>query len=66
MNKEYGNNTTSNVTDTCIATASNIYNNVCPNRLPCGICRILMCNCPKGWSSNITWTATNTGGIDNG
>ena len=29
----------------------------CPNMLPCGVCRLLMINCPK---TTTTWHATPT------
>ena len=34
------------------------YTNACAYRLPCGLCRLLMSQCPKDYSSNITWTAS--------
>ena len=40
---------------------SNAYMNNCPHKLPCGLCKLTMMNCPKGWWS---YTATNSGGIN--
>lgn len=49
------------------------YTNSCAYKLPCGLCRLLMSQCPKDTSyPNITWTVstnpctgTVTGGIRN-
>lgn len=40
------------------STACN-YTNACAYKLPCGLCRLLMSQCPKEYSyPNITWTST--------
>ena len=37
---------------------NNVYTNSCPHKLPCGLCKLTMMNCPKGWW---TYTATSSG-----
>lgn len=32
------------------------YQDYCPHRLPCGYCKLLMRDCPKGYTT--TWTVT--------
>ena len=33
------------------------YQQTCPNRLPCGVCRLLMMNCPNQlYTAYPTWT----------
>ena len=32
------------------------YTDYCPHRLPCGYCKLLMRDCPKGYTT--TWTVT--------
>lgn len=36
------------------------YNNDCPNKLPCGVCRLTNQMCPKfgGWQITPTWTCS--------
>ena len=43
--------------------ANTVYIAECGHRLPCGICRLTMCNCPKGNLYNVTptWITTGTG-----
>ena len=49
-------------------------NNDCPHKLPCGLCRLTMMNCPKGWwtysttcttanTANTTTAGTSQGGV---
>jgi hypothetical protein len=33
------------------------YTNACAYKLPCGLCRLLMSQCPKDCSTSITWTS---------
>ena len=56
----------------CSVSSSTITNTTmacCGNRLPCGVCRLLMCMCPNplgAVSPTPTWTvttATNTGNV---
>lgn len=50
------NDTSTNGTITGTGTACN-YTNSCAYKLPCGLCRLLMSQCPKDTSyPNITWT----------
>ena len=41
------------------------YLNSCGYKLPCGLCRLLMSQCPKDFSPNITWTTSNSTVITN-
>ena len=51
------NDTSTNGTITGTGTAC-CYTNACAYKLPCGLCRLLMSQCPKDTSyPNITWTA---------
>ena len=51
-------NTTDNYNPQGTGTACN-YTNACNYKLPCGLCRLLMSQCPKEYSyPNITWTAS--------
>ncbi len=35
----------------------------CPHKLPCGLCRLTMMNCPKGgWTYTTTWSSTGGNG----
>ena len=36
--------------------SSKQYPDYCPHRLPCGYCKILFTDCPKGYAT--TWTVT--------
>jgi hypothetical protein len=40
------------------------YNNDCPNKLPCGVCRLTNQMCPKfgGWQIDPVWTCSTSGG----
>lgn len=53
--------TTTNMNGTIgTGTACN-YLNSCGYKLPCGLCRLLMSQCPKDFSRpNITWTMSNS------
>lgn len=42
--------TTTNPTYTTTTASS------CPNMLPCGVCRLLMANCPRQMITYPTWT----------
>ena len=43
-----------NTTNTAWQSSSN-----CPHKLPCGLCRLTMMNCPKGgWTYTTTWGST--------
>ena len=37
---------------------NNVYTSNCPHKLPCGLCKLTMMNCPKSWW---TYNATSTG-----
>ena len=45
-------------TTTTNATKTTACYYACPQRLPCGICRLTMAQCPKWWDNgpHITWT----------
>lgn len=50
---------------TSASTACN-YTNACAYKLPCGLCRLTMSECPKGFSyPNITWTASELDAVVN-
>ena len=50
--------TSTNTTTQTTSTRQFDYN-VCANRLPCGICRLTNCQCPKsGWGYGIRYTNT--------
>lgn len=35
----------------------------CPHKLPCGLCRLTMMNCPKGgWTYTTTWGSADSYG----
>lgn len=44
------------------STAPKAYSTYCPHRLPCGYCQILFRDCPKGYVT--TWTTTATSTVD--
>lgn len=44
------------------STAQKAYSTYCPHRLPCGYCQILFRDCPKGYVT--TWTTTATITVD--
>lgn len=35
----------------------------CPHKLPCGLCRLTMMNCPKGGWTYTTWGSTSDSGV---
>lgn len=47
-------------TNTTNPTYTTSISSSCPNMLPCGVCRLLMINCPKTttWYATPTWQPT--------
>lgn len=49
---------TTNTANTAWQSSSN-----CPHKLPCGLCRLTMMNCPKGgWTYTTTWSSSGSNG----
>lgn len=42
-------------TSDCVYRTPKQYQDYCPHRLPCGYCRLLMRDCPKGYTITVTW-----------
>lgn len=40
----------------CVYRTTKKYPDYCPHRLPCGYCKLLMRDCPKGYTT--AWTVT--------
>ena len=64
LNANFANNynsaSTVNQTFTNASVAPPDYTNCCPNRLPCGYCRLMCGMCPLQTHTTITWTNGNT------